>query len=58
MDMIFSVMHVQQKFLEEQIPLYQVSIDLTKVFDRCGCVLRCCVVCMFMERLLLVSCQI
>ncbi|XP_014770758.1 uncharacterized protein LOC106869505 [Octopus bimaculoides] len=33
MDMIFSARQVQQKCLEEQMPLYQVFINLTKAFD-------------------------
>ena len=32
-DMIFSVRQIQEKCIEQQKPLYQVSVDLTKAFD-------------------------
>ena len=32
-DMIFSARQVQEKCIEQQIPLYQVFVDLTKAFD-------------------------
>ena len=32
-DMIFSVRQVQEKCIEQQMPLYQVFVDLTKAFD-------------------------
>ncbi|XP_014786439.1 uncharacterized protein LOC106880825 [Octopus bimaculoides] len=33
MDMTFSVKQVQEKWLEEQIPLHEIFIDLIKAFD-------------------------
>ena len=32
-DMIFSVRQIQEKCIEQQRPLHQVSVDLTKAFD-------------------------
>ena len=32
-DMIFSARQIQEKCLEQQVPLYQVFVDLTKAFD-------------------------
>ena len=33
MDMIFSARQIQEKCIEQQVPLYQVFVDLTKAFD-------------------------
>ena len=33
MDMIFSVRQLQEKCIEQRVPLYQVFVDLTKAFD-------------------------
>ena len=33
MDMIFSARHLQEKCIEQHVPLYQVFVDLTKAFD-------------------------
>ena len=32
-DMIFAVQQVQEKCIEQQMPLYQIFVDLTKAFD-------------------------
>ena len=32
-DMIFTAMQLQEKCIEQQMPLYQVFVDLTKAFD-------------------------
>ena len=33
MDMVFSVRQLQEKCIEQRVPLYQVFVDLTKAFD-------------------------
>ena len=33
MDMIFSVKQLQEKLLEQHMPIYQVYVDLTKAFE-------------------------